>query len=169
VGSAVRTDVTGASVREMLNEAEGMTKAEVTAEELALAKDSISRSLPALFETTRSAVGTLGQLFLFDLPRDYYAGLPGRLASMTAAEVFAATRRHLAPERMLVVAVGDRAQAEAQIAALKLGGMAYRDREQDGGGERRRQPGQVRCLAFVYSNARPDPANHLVDRCRSHP
>jgi zinc protease len=129
VGSAVRADVTGASVREMLNEAQGMTQAEVTPDELALAKDSIARSLPALFETTRSAVGTVGSLFLFELPPDYYAGLPGRLASMTAAEVFAATKRHLAPDRMLVVAVGDRAQAEPQIGGLKLGSVAYRDRD----------------------------------------
>jgi zinc protease len=129
VGSAVRADVTGASVHEMLNEAQGMTQAEVTPDELALAKDSIARSLPALFETTRSAVGTVGSLFLFELPPDYYAGLPGRLASMTAAEVFAATKRHLAPDRMLVVAVGDRAQAEPQIGGLKLGSVAYRDRD----------------------------------------
>ena len=129
VGSAVRADVTGASVREMLSEAQAMTQAEVTPDELALAKDSIARSLPALFETTRSAVGTVGSLFLFELPPDYYAGLPGRLASMTAAEVFAATRRHLAPDRMLVVAVGDRGQAEPQIGGLKLGSVAYRDRD----------------------------------------
>jgi zinc protease len=129
VGSAVRADVTGASVREMLNEAKGMTQAEITPDELALAKDSIARSLPALFETTRSAVSTVGQLFLFDLPPDYYAGVPGRLASMTAAEVFEATRRHLTPDRMLVVAVGDRAQAEPQIAELKLGPVVYRDRD----------------------------------------
>jgi zinc protease len=129
VGSAVRADVTGASVQEMLKEAQGMTQAEVTPEELALAKDSIARSLPALFETTRSAVGTVGQLFLLDLPPDYYAGLPGRLSSMTAAEVFAATKRHLAPDRMLIVAVGDRAQAEPQIGGLKLGSVAYRDRD----------------------------------------
>ena len=94
-----------------------------------LAKDSIARSLPALFETTRSAVGTMGQLFLFDLAPDYYAGLPARLSSMTAAEVFAATKRHLAPDRMLIVAVGDRAQAEPQIGGLKLGSVAYRDRD----------------------------------------
>ncbi len=129
VGSAVRADVTGASVREMLNEARAMTQAEVTPEELAMAKDSIARSLPALFETTRSAVGTVGQLFLFDLSPDYYAGLPGRLSAMTAGEVFAATRRHLAPDRMLIVAVGDRAQAEPQIGGLKLGSVAYRDRD----------------------------------------
>jgi zinc protease len=129
VGSAVRADVTGASVREMLSEAQAMNRSEVTPDELALAKDWIARSLPALFETTRSAVGTVGSLFLFDLPPDYYAGLPGRLASMTSADVFAATKRHLAPDRMLIVAVGDRAQAEPQIAGLKLGSMTYRDRD----------------------------------------
>jgi len=74
-------------------------------------------------------VGTVGSLFLFELPPDYYAGLPARLSSMTAAEVFAATKRHLTPDRMLVVAVGDRAQAEPQITGLNLGGMAYRDRD----------------------------------------
>jgi zinc protease len=129
VGSAVRADVTGPSVREMLSEARAMTQAEVTPAELALAKDSIARSLPALFETTRTAVGTAGQLFLFDLPPDYYAGLPGRLSSMTAGEVLAATRRHIAPDRMLIVAVGDRAQAEPQIGSLELGSVAYRDRD----------------------------------------
>jgi hypothetical protein len=30
---------------------------------------------------------------------------------------------------MLIVAVGDRAQAEPQIAGLKLGSAAYRDRD----------------------------------------
>jgi hypothetical protein len=30
---------------------------------------------------------------------------------------------------MLVVAVGDRAQAEPQISGLKLGSVAYRDRD----------------------------------------
>jgi zinc protease len=129
VGSAVRADATGASIREMLSEAGAMTRTAITPDELALAKDSIARSLPAQFETTRSAVGTVGQLFLFDLAPDYYAGLPGRLASMTAADVFAATQRHLAPDRLLVVAVGDRAQAEPQIGALKLGGVVYRDRD----------------------------------------
>jgi len=129
VGSAVRTDVTGPSVREMLNEVRGMTQAEVTSGELTLAKDFIARSLPALFETTRSAVGTLGKLFVFDLPPDYYAGLPGRLALMTAGEVFAATKRHVVPDRMLVVAVGDRAQAEPQIGGLMSGSVGYRDRD----------------------------------------
>ena len=36
-------------------------------------------------------------------------------------------KRHLIPERMLVVAVGDRSVIEPQIAKLNLGTIVYRD------------------------------------------
>jgi zinc protease len=124
--SSVRTDATGPSIREMMSELNGMLAAPVSADELALAKESISRSLPALFETTQSTVGTIGGLFLYELPPDYYEGLPARLDAMTAAEIFEATKKHLAPEKMIVIAVGDRKVIEPQIATLKLGTIGYR-------------------------------------------
>jgi len=126
-GASVRTDVTGASIREILGEVRGMLERPVGEDELRLAKDSITRSLPALFETTQSTVGTLGSLFLYELPPDYYEHLPRRLQALTAEEVFAATRRHVDPERLLIVAVGDRAAVEPQLADLGLGAIAYRD------------------------------------------
>jgi zinc protease len=125
-GASVRTDVTGRSVEESFKEVSGMLKSEVSPDEMKLAKESISRSLPALFETTGSTVGTIGTLYLFDLPPDYYQNLPERLESMSAQDVYAATKKHLRPEDMLVVAVGDRRQIEPQLAKLKLGSVAYR-------------------------------------------
>jgi zinc protease len=129
VGASVRTDVTGASVQEIFREVRGMLERPVDDAELHLAKDSLTRSLPALFETTQTTVGTVGSLFLYELPPDYYGHLPARLAALTAEEVFAATRRHLDPERLLVVAVGDRAAIEPQLADLGLGAIAHRDAE----------------------------------------
>jgi zinc protease len=126
VGASVRTDATGASVQEMMNELNGMLSAEVTADELELAKESISRSLPALFETTESTVATVGNLFLYDLKPDYYESLPARLDALTAAEVFEATKRHLKPAEMVVIAVGDRAAIEPQILKLKLAPIGFR-------------------------------------------
>jgi zinc protease len=127
VGASVRTDVTGPSLREIFAEVEAMLERPVSDEELRLAKDSITRSLPALFETTESTVSTIGSLFLNELPADYYAPLPERVEALSAREIHEATRRHLAPERMRIVAVGDRAAIEPQIAELGLGGIAYRD------------------------------------------
>jgi zinc protease len=127
VGSMVRTDATGASLREILEESRGMREHEVTPNELRLARESIARSLPAMFETTESTVGTIGSLWLYDLPPDYYEGLPARLEAMTAADVFAATRRHLAPDSMIVIAVGDRSAIAPQLAKLGLGAISLRD------------------------------------------
>ena len=122
----VRVDATGASVRESLKEAKGMLEKPVTTDELKLAKESISRTLPAYFQNTSSTAGTVGDLYLYDLPPDYYQGLPQRIDAMTADQVFEATRTHLNPDQMKVIAVGDRKKIDPQIAALRLGPIGYR-------------------------------------------
>jgi zinc protease len=126
LGGSVRADATGGSIRESLKEARGMLEKEITPDELKLAKESISRTLPAYFESVQSTVGTIGDLYLFDLPPDYYQGLPGRIDAMTADQVFAATKSHLQPDSMKVIVVGDRKLIDPQIAALKLGRIGYR-------------------------------------------
>src|SRR6185503_11815538 len=113
-------------IRETLTEVKGMLATEVGADELKLAKESISRSLPALFETSMSTVATIGNLYLYDLPPDYYEGLPARIDALTAAEVFEATKRHVTPDKMLVIAVGDRKMIEPQITSLGVGPIGYR-------------------------------------------
>ena len=117
----MRADVTGASVKEMLSEVESMLQKEVTPEELALAKESISRSLPALFETSQRTVETVGELYVYDLPANYYEGLPARIGALTAAEVFEATKKHLRPDQMIIITVGDRGTIQQQLAPLELG------------------------------------------------
>ena len=128
-GASVKTEFTGRSVAESLKEIEAMGNAEVTPAELELAKESISRSLPSLFETTETTVATIGTLFLFDLPPDYYEGLPARLSAVSAADVLEVSRRHFQAQQMMVVAVGDRAQIEPQLAALGLGPITVRRSE----------------------------------------
>jgi len=126
VGAAVRTDATGPSIEEMLKEVKGMQDAPVTAEELDLAKDSVSRSLPALFETSNSTVGTIGNLYLFELPPDYYAGLPARIANLSSSDVQGVAKDFLKPDQMKVIAIGDRTVIEPQIVKLNLGTITYR-------------------------------------------
>jgi zinc protease len=127
VRTSVRRDVTGASVKEVLKEIEGMLQQEITTEELEFAKASISRSLPALFGTSESTVETIGELYVYDVPANYYEGLPARIEALTAAEVFEATKRHVQPDRMIIVTVGDRGTIEEQLAPLDLGGLVLSD------------------------------------------
>ena len=106
-----------------------MVSGPVTADELSRAKESIARTLPAYFQSSASTANTVGQLFLLDLPPDYYEGLPKRLEAITADQVAAAAKRHLKPGEMKIIAVGDRAKIEPQLAALKLGPLGYRTLE----------------------------------------
>jgi zinc protease len=58
---------------------------------------------------------------MLDQPPGYYESLPARVESLTLEQVFDATRRHLDPERMRIVAVGDRKAVLPQLESLELG------------------------------------------------
>ncbi len=120
VATNVRTDVTAPAVKEIFSEFLRMRTAGVSADELALARDSFARSLPGLFETTGDAAGTGSTLFVYGLPLDYYTTLPAKLDAVTAGDVQRVARQYLQPERMVTVAVGDRARIEAELKALNI-------------------------------------------------
>jgi zinc protease len=127
IGTSVRTDVTGPSIDEILKEVHGMVDKPVSDEELRMAKESTIRTLPAAFQTTFNTAGTIATLYLYDLPPDYYQTLPGKISGITAADVQAVSKKYFLPDRMLVIAVGDRSKIEPQIMKLNLGAVAYKD------------------------------------------
>jgi zinc protease len=127
VGTSVRTDATAPAVMEIFHEIERMRESALAPEELAIAKDSISRSLPGLFETTPEAASSIGQLFVHNLPLGYYHALPEQIQSVSAAEVQRVARTHLRPEEAVIVAVGDRSKIEPELAKLNLGPVEIRD------------------------------------------
>jgi zinc protease len=86
-------------------------------------------SLPGRFETNSGIGGALAETFVFGLPLDYHSRLPAQFGQVNAAAVLAVARKYLAPERMVVVAVGDRKQIAPQLDALKLGPPELRDTE----------------------------------------
>ena len=108
----MRTDATAPAVTEIYNEIRKMKDVEVTMDELTLGKDSLVRSMPGRFETTAQTVDSFATLFVYNLGLDYYSKYIERVGSLDAAAVHAAARKHLLPERMLVVAVGDRQKIE---------------------------------------------------------
>jgi len=121
VATGVRTEVTAPSVTEIFKEIRGVREAPLSADELTLAKDSLVRSLPAEFETSPRVTASTVNVFVYGLGLDYYAKLPARLAAVTADTVKAAAEKHLAPEKMVVIAVGDRAKIAGDLQKLKLG------------------------------------------------
>ncbi len=129
VSAGIRTDATAPAVTEMFKELRKMKDAPVSPEELALGKDSLMLSLPGRFETSAEAAGSFAALFIYNLGTDYYSKYVSRVTGIDAAAAHAAAGKHLGPDRLIVVAVGDRQKIEPELAKLNLGQVEYRDVE----------------------------------------
>jgi zinc protease len=126
VATGVRTDVTGPAVSEIMKELKRIRETNLSPEELTLSKDSLVRSLPADFETSSRAAATTANIYIYDLGLDYYAKLGGRLSAVTADQVKAISEKYVVPDKMIVVAVGDRAKIGGELQKLNLGAMELR-------------------------------------------
>ncbi len=127
VSTGVRTNVTAPAVSEILKELGRIRDAALSTEELALAKDSIVRSLPANFETSRSMTGTTANTFIYDLGIDYYSKIGDKISAVTSDQAKAAAAAHVDPAKVVVIAVGDRAKIAPSLQGLKLGTPEIRD------------------------------------------
>ena len=123
VGGGVRTDVTAPAVAEILKEVRGMREKPLSDEELQLAKDSLSRSVPANFETSDNAASSFADLYVYGLGLDYYSKYAERIEAVTADEALAAAKKYLQPDMLIVIAVGDRTKIEPALKRLNLGAV----------------------------------------------
>ncbi|HEV2196836.1 MAG TPA: pitrilysin family protein [Candidatus Acidoferrum sp.] len=127
--SAVRTDVTAPATTEIFNELKRMRDTQMTPEEMKLSKDSITRSMPGRFERGSDAVGTFAELFIYDLPLDYFSKFPDAVDAVTPEQAEATAQKYIHPEKIAVVAVGDRSKIEDEMKKLNLGKIEIRDPE----------------------------------------
>ncbi len=121
VGAGVRTDVTAPAVSEIFKEVRGMVEKPMAADELRTAKDALARSLPGTFETSASAASSYSNVYIYDLGLDYFTRYAERVEAVTAAQAQAAASKYLVADRLIVVAVGDRAKIEPELRKLDLG------------------------------------------------
>jgi zinc protease len=104
-------------VKEIMN---GMRIAEVNEEELRLAKESLINSFVFAFEDSHAVVARELRLDFYDYPEGYLKNYRDRIASVTAADVLAAAKRHLDPADLTVALVGDESRFDAPPASLGL-------------------------------------------------
>jgi zinc protease len=126
-GGGIRTDATAAAIREIVRELERIQTAPLSPDELKLARDSFALSLAGRFETSEETANTFGDLFTYDLPLNYYAGLPGEINRVTAEDVARVAKEHIRPQTVVVIVAGDRAKIEPELKKLDLGPVELRD------------------------------------------
>jgi zinc protease len=129
VYSDVRTDATAPATAEIFKELRRMRDTEMTPEELKSAKDSIAQSLPGRFENAAETVGTFSEIFVYNLPLDDFTLLPQQIHAVTPELAQEAAKKYVQPDKMTVLAVGDRAKIEPGLKELNLGKIEIRDAE----------------------------------------
>ena len=125
----VRTDATAPATSEMFNELRRIRDTQLSAEEMKLSKDSITRSMPGRFERGTDAAGTFAEIFVYDLPLDYFSKLPDSIDAVTADQAQAIAQKYIHPDKIVVLAIGDRSKIEEDLKKLNLGRVEFRDTE----------------------------------------
>ncbi|MFQ5746623.1 MAG: M16 family metallopeptidase [Gemmatimonadota bacterium] len=116
--AAVETGVTAAAFDELVAEIRGLARRPPDEEELRLARNALTRSLPRQFETSAQITRRFSHLITYRLPLDFWEGYRERIEAVDRAAVVDVVERYLAPERLVFVAVGDAAAHEEALARL---------------------------------------------------
>jgi predicted Zn-dependent peptidase len=114
VQTAVTADAASEVVREIAEQCDGHP---VTADELARAKAAVGLGYPRSFETAQQVARAAAQLALHGLADDHFEQFVPRLDRVDLDALASAATRHVRPESLVTVVVGDPDEVSAQFAA----------------------------------------------------
>jgi predicted Zn-dependent peptidase len=117
--AGVQTDKTSEALTEFFKELDAIRQP-IPGDEVDKAKNFLSLLLPRSFETTASLAASLAQIYIYDLPSDYFATYTERVRAVTPAALQRVAERYIQPDIFAVI-VGDRMVIEPGIRALNLG------------------------------------------------
>jgi len=92
----------------------------VTDEELDFAKSNRVAGLPRLFESIDGLATRIAGLLDNGLPLNFYEQYMTRIARLTTADLAAAAKRHVDPDHLAIVVVGDRRRIEPALRAANI-------------------------------------------------
>ena len=109
----VQTDKTRESFLEMQRELSDVLKDRpITEQDLALARNNLTLSLPGRWETGAAVAGAITDIAVSGLPDDYYDSYARRIGALTTADLARAARTVIKPGNLTWVVVGDRTRIE---------------------------------------------------------
>jgi zinc protease len=129
VSTAVKSDVTDASAREVLREIDRLRDEDITPDELSLATSYLDGVFPIRYETTDAIAAALANLIIYGLPDDYYDTYRSRIRAVSESDVREMASRYLDPDRLQLLAVGDPEVIRAPLERLRFGPLTVYDAE----------------------------------------
>lgn len=121
IHTSVQPSATGDALLEILREVRGMLGDQpMTAQELARARAAVGLGYPRGFETAQQVGRAVAQMSLHEISADHFEQFVPRLNAVSLDAVTAAARRHVQPDALTAVVVGDPAVVEPQLAGAGL-------------------------------------------------
>ena len=111
----VRTDVTEASLRDLLAEIAKMRDETVPLDEFRDAQRSLTASFALSLENPAELLNLYIVRQLYDFPADYWDRYTDRITAVTPAQVQTVARKYLDPKRLQIVGVGDVSKIEESL------------------------------------------------------
>jgi len=116
--ASVRADATKESIAEMLKEIRGLRQGAPTPEELSREKNGSILALPSQFATGGQTLGAFRMLVYYGLPLDYFDTYTTKVQGVSLNAVDKAADKHLKPEDLQILVVGDRQQVLPKLDEL---------------------------------------------------
>ena len=126
VSTAVKSDVTADAAREILLEIDRMRADTISEDELSLATSYLGGVFPIRYETTAAIARALSALVAYKLPPDYFDSYRENIRAVTIVDVLQAADRHLHPDDLQLLVVGDPDVVRAPLEALEFGPVELR-------------------------------------------
>jgi predicted Zn-dependent peptidase len=126
--AGVFTAKTDSSLTEFLRELKDIRGPRpLTAQEAEAARNALIRGYPRRFETADATIGVLADLALYGLPESEIGNFVAQVGKVQTADVTRVAEKHIAPENLAIVVVGDLSKVRSGIEALNLGPISVLD------------------------------------------
>ncbi len=128
VNAPVQTDKTMESLLEVKKELDDILGTRPpTQAELDQAKAEATLTLSGRWETNNAVLGSLADIARYGLPEDYWTTYAEKVRALSTADVGAAAKTIVAPERAVWIVVGDRAKIEQGVRDANIGEVVVID------------------------------------------
>ncbi|HEY2853046.1 MAG TPA: pitrilysin family protein [Gemmatimonadaceae bacterium] len=99
----------------------------VTDDELKMAEDNLVQSLPQNFSSVGAVNGSISDLYLEQLPQDYYQNYARNVRAVTKDDVTRVANKYIDVDHVAIVIVGDRKQIEQPLKATNIAPVVVLD------------------------------------------
>jgi zinc protease len=114
----VRTEVTDPALTDLIDDLRVMRDTPVGDKELSDMKRAIVAGFARSLESPAALLSNYVDSYMYKLPADYWEKYPALIEAVTAADIQRVAKKYWAPERLQIVAVGDRAKVEPALKKL---------------------------------------------------